>query len=617
MPPTSRMYPSLATESVHTVSSAGYAINYSGGGVLSYGVYSSANYTTIKNCRINETYSSTLNKHGIYFYGASYGYIYNNTIIVRSGQANGIRLETNAKINNISNNNISTNGISYAYGIIMASNADYNRIYNNTISTLNNQGYGLYFSTGADSNYAEANHVKAQSNIYSFALFIYLSENNTFVNNDFNATTAQSVAIEGIQTSQYNHTLLRDNYVHGLPINYTYNVSGRIYSNIDYTPYGQVIFAACENIVLNSSNISTDGLSLFFVNYSNITNNVINATHGYGIYMVRPGNYSILENNTIETFGSYGYGLWMSTSINYNIIRNLSILTHNSSANGIYMSFGDYHNIFQNINITVANSSSFGIWLLTTKNTSFSNISIITNGSSSYPVYIYDSGNNFTMTDGYLQSNNKNYAEVYYRNLVNNGVWNFTNISQVNGDAIRTNWTNYPNGTMNVMWYVIANASLGTNPLQNVNITMWDNNTNLQFSINTSANGYIPKQTLLGYTNTNNSNITYYSNYSINGTYPSYTTYKNNSINLTTNIFVYMIFSSDTCSCAGLNTNWNVSMDDRCNITTDCNLGTGMLTYYGTSGFFNCSANINTSDMGIPPTSTYLWVNSACKILVS
>lgn len=73
---------------------------------------------------------------------------------------------------------------------------------------------------------------------------------------------------------------------------------------------------------------------------------------------------------------------------------------------------------------------------------------------------------------------------------------------------------------------------------------------------------------------------------------------------------------SDSCTCAGLNTNWEVSLADHCNITTACDLGTGKLNFTG-SGYFNCNATITTNDLGEPKAGGTIWVHQSCYLKVT
>jgi hypothetical protein len=67
------------------------------------------------------------------------------------------------------------------------------------------------------------------------------------------------------------------------------------------------------------------------------------------------------------------------------------------------------------------------------------------------------------------------------------------------------------------------------------------------------------------------------------------------------------------CDCPGLNQDWQIDMADNCLIDTDCDLGTGTLSFIG-EGFTICDANIKTSDMGNIPNNSILYINDDCLI---
>ncbi len=71
----------------------------------------------------------------------------------------------------------------------------------------------------------------------------------------------------------------------------------------------------------------------------------------------------------------------------------------------------------------------------------------------------------------------------------------------------------------------------------------------------------------------------------------------------------------DTCTCPGLNEDWEIDMSDYCNITTDCDLGTGYLDFTGT-GATRCNATINTTNLGDPGSSGVLYMQDNCMINV-
>ena len=73
--------------------------------------------------------------------------------------------------------------------------------------------------------------------------------------------------------------------------------------------------------------------------------------------------------------------------------------------------------------------------------------------------------------------------------------------------------------------------------------------------------------------------------------------------------------TADTCVCAGLSSNWNVSMADNCVLSEVCNLGTGNLTFYG-AGSFTINATLNLKNMDEPPSGSVVWIGSQGKIFV-
>lgn len=72
---------------------------------------------------------------------------------------------------------------------------------------------------------------------------------------------------------------------------------------------------------------------------------------------------------------------------------------------------------------------------------------------------------------------------------------------------------------------------------------------------------------------------------------------------------------TDTCTCTGLNNNWEVNLADYCVISDACELGTGSLSFTG-SGNFTCNSNINTTNLGDVGDGNILWVFSSCNMQI-
>ena len=216
-----------------------------------------------------------------------------------------------------------------------------------------------------------------------------------------------------------------------------------------------------------------------------------------------------LSSNIITTSGSFGYGIYLWSISNSNTLSNNTITTSGTSSYGIYLESN-------------------------TNNNSFSGMNIRTNNTGN-AFYIYDTNHNFTISNSILNSSKAGVQELYVRGAVKGGTWNFTNVTRANGNPINISWTAGGNGTLNMMWYLDVNVSdASSNPLQNANVSAWNNNSVLQFSVNTTTTGFIPTQTLLEYTNVNNTLITHYSNYTVNTTKTLYTT-DSQSVNMSTN----------------------------------------------------------------------------------
>ena len=80
-------------------------------------------------------------------------------------------------------------------------------------------------------------------------------------------------------------------------------------------------------------------------------------------------------------------------------------------------------------------------------------------------------------------------------------------------------------------------------------------------------------------------------------------------------VFSFLGASSDTCTCAGSNTNWAIALTDYCVISSDCDLGTGILSFTG-AGNATISAAINTSNMTAPGSGGTLYVTRYGRIYV-
>jgi len=80
------------------------------------------------------------------------------------------------------------------------------------------------------------------------------------------------------------------------------------------------------------------------------------------------------------------------------------------------------------------------------------------------------------------------------------------------------------------------------------------------------------------------------------------------------NLTIDTATAADTCTYGGSG-HWEINMEDLCNTTTAYNISTHV-NFTGTSGYWNCSAIINMTEMKTIPDTTTVWLNSNCYLIV-
>jgi len=80
-----------------------------------------------------------------------------------------------------------------------------------------------------------------------------------------------------------------------------------------------------------------------------------------------------------------------------------------------------------------------------------------------------------------------------------------------------------------------------------------------------------------------------------------------------TQITVNYNYTLGVCECPGLNQNWEIDHGNYCNITLECNLGTGYLNFTGT-GTTKINVTINTTNMGDPGANGIIYILDSALI---
>jgi len=456
-----------------TLDCKGYEINYSSDGTVGYGVHAdTVENATVQNCIIKEGSRTTASKHSIWFEDSKNVTIFNNTI--RSVRGNSIYFLKGAN----------------------------NTILNNTVVT---DSTAPLIDGGTIYLYATVNSILRGNKVNSTRGLMY-------------SILSSNIGVLGSYSDQYNHIFGQDNLAGGKPVNYTYNVDDVIYDGVDFTEFGLVIFAYSRNITIRNSNFSNGGLSLFFVNESEISNNFINTSNGHGIYLSGKIKYNNISNNdiTVSKFNSdgiqsghgcnfnlYSYnkilvndgknGIFIDTCINDTISHN-TITTTDDNHRGIYVGFyADDNNVLNNI----VNGTGDGIDLVISSDyNNISNNDITSTGSDGEGVYLYQCYFNSILNNTIKTSGNTGSGlrvqNSHNNTFKNNGVTSINSYSILLDESISNNfYNNLFNSTSQVSWDSAKfNNSWNTTNQTGTRIYKGGTNIGGNYWTNPSNNGY-------------------------------------------------------------------------------------------------------------------------------
>ena len=260
---------------------------------------------------------------------------------------------------------------------------------------------------------------------------------------------------------------------------------------------------------------------------------------------------------------------------------------------------------------------------------------------------------NFSLPENYFSMNITSVANQSTKanGAQNLAVWNFTSnawLEVATGDSVSmvfmsyttTNFNDFvQNNKVRVMVREQGNAAvalwvdyLGINVSTDTSYPQfsdyWDDNATLTGSGTANFNVTLLNTNGSVFLEINNANITAWNvtanmyNASASLTSGNYTyrwhSWGNDSLNLYNKSIdkIYTVNSSaDTCTCPGLNQNWEIDMGDSCNIASNCNLGTGNITFIGTgTTIFN--ATISLRDLEYPTTDQTLNIGSNAVITI-
>ncbi len=404
---------------------------------------------------------------------------------------------------------------------------------NNTIKNfVSGQATGLYFQHSNDTTVVNS---RTSSGTTGIALYYSNNTNLTNIVSNNNSQYGLYVVYSPLGVRINNATLQENNYTDinfgatvisdcsnsnftnvngsgGRAIgfyNYNTNIANREFSeliicNVNYFNATNITIRGSNSLLnngffgnfINSSNFSRinssyayDGIAIYFINNSFITDINVNNNKEYGLYLYKgQNNYleDIIANNNLygldiesmpnstiknlnSSYGTGGDGLYIQNSNNFTIIN--ATLNHNGRA-GVYISnsvnntilnstlnYNNYslyvssstYNLFSNLNMS--NSGIAGIQFTTNSNYNVLKNSHITY-STDYGIYLaYVGGKDISYARYNLIYNNfiKNAYNLYNDGGASNvnylNITNTSGTSIVGGDYIGGNVWAFPNGT--------------------------------------------------------------------------------------------------------------------------------------------------------------------------
>ena len=235
-------------------------------------------------------------------------YTSNNSISANIVKNNGIGITIDHSYYTNISENISNNNTQYG---IFISRSEYDNVLGNTV---NHNTYGIF---SLSSNNISITGNIANNNIVS--IYLLESKRNMVSGNIMHNC---GLLIFGENEGHYFHDIDNLNLVNGKPFYYySYKIN---LGPSDFTNAGQVILVNCNDSSISNLNtsFSSIGISLYYSNGINITNNVVNYNNLYGIHLYQSG-YNILSGNSVNNNSMYGIYLHQS---NYNTISGNTLI---------------------------------------------------------------------------------------------------------------------------------------------------------------------------------------------------------------------------------------------------------------------------------------------------
>ncbi len=339
-----------------------------GGSGICILIENSDKYFKIENCTLYNFY------YGIWLKNVTNSLLLDNNFSSTGWTSRGIVLSYYCRNNTLSGNIINCEqfGIDVLYG-------NDNNILGNIINVSQPMGYSSGISVSMGNN-----NIISGNTVYLSRVGIHIGEgmyNAIIMNNTINNSELEGIRLwrtNNITISENkmndcgltiggdplplaqlsSHHIDTTNLVNGKPLYYYVDRIGL--GPDDMTNAGQVILVNCDDSSISNLNTSfgSTGISLYYSNNNNITENVANNNKLHGIYLYECDNNLISRNTAKNNIYPKPYGIYLSYS-------NDNTLYYNNLINN------EYH-VFQ-VNFELNTWSSPGKIIYTYKGTNYTN----------------------------------------------------------------------------------------------------------------------------------------------------------------------------------------------------------------------------------------------------
>lgn len=445
--------------------------------------------------------------------------------------ANYVDTFTAINIDNVTNVTVKNCEITdFTYGIYYDDGSDDGYVFNNSIHLVDsNYTVAGIVSDTADNVLIDSNTVRdiGDGEVGSVGISVSGGTENNVTNNIIYDISGSGIYVEG------SRHIIEDNYINDTQ-------SGDIFAAIRLDNCDDGVISSNELIGTSGcDNCNNYGIMLDASSNNNITENIIRNPTDNFVYL-HSSSIGNRINNQLFNLTQLGAGVRLASACENNILYNLTI--HNSYLDGIEFNDGSNNNNVTDVEIKYNNWS--GVSFDDSHNNSFYDV-LVTDNQDAGVYFLNSSGNKFidsTFDDNSLYWGDD--ADVWIKGA-SAGANTFVNVS-FNESATLFYYSG--SGALYVNWYLDVHVNDSNGEVSGANVSAWNVDGGLGFSVLSGGDGWIVKQNISEYYENCSSCDwvvgvkNYLINYTMNTTKSGYDV-DSREVNITSNSILYVTMS--------------------------------------------------------------------------